>query len=159
MPAHPLTKGQLDEAKRLKEHFIAWQAKRRQAGEECSQEWAAEQLKFGQSALNQYLNGKIPLNPDAASKLARLMSIQVADFSPLVANEIAQLGGNAGAGAAQGAAAPIQITRRRWPFPAIDEEKMRRLSRDDALRIEMAILLAAAQISIDLRVEKSRRAA
>jgi len=91
MPAQPLTETQLEEARSLKQHFRIWQAKRRQAGEESSQDWAAEQLGFGQSALNQYLNGKIPLNPEAAAKFANLLSIEVTDFSPTVAGAIARL--------------------------------------------------------------------
>jgi len=91
MPAQPLTDAQLKEAQELKQRFRLWQASRRQAGGESSQEWAAEQLGFGQSALNQYLNGKIPLNAEAASKFASLMAVQVADFSPTIASHIARL--------------------------------------------------------------------
>lgn len=37
-----------------------------------------------------------------------------------------------------------------WPFPNLDQTKIRRLSRDDLLRLEGALLLAAAQIGLDI---------
>lgn len=88
MPALPLSVEQVEDALRLKQAFRAWQVQRRSEGKESSQEWAADQLGFGQSALNQYLNGKIPLNPDAASKLAQLLDVSVKDFSPSIAEGI-----------------------------------------------------------------------
>ncbi|WP_225784483.1 S24 family peptidase [Xenophilus sp. Marseille-Q4582] len=91
MPAKPLTERQLADAAELKSLFRHWQAARRIQGAESSQEWAAEQMGFGQSALNQYLNGKIPLNPEAASKFAQLLGVEVGDFSEAAAEEIAQI--------------------------------------------------------------------
>lgn len=88
MPAQPLSPEQLEDAQRLKQAFRVWQVQRRSSGLESSQDWAADQLGFGQSALSQYLNGKIPLNPDAATKLAQLFGISVQDFSPSIANGI-----------------------------------------------------------------------
>ncbi len=72
----------------MKTQFKAWQAVRKRAGEERSQEWASDQLGFGQSATAQYLNGRIPLNKEAASKFGRLMGVPVASFSPTMAAEI-----------------------------------------------------------------------
>lgn len=46
-----------------------------------SQEVAAERLGFNQSALSQYLNGKIPLNVDAAAKFSALLGCTIAEFS------------------------------------------------------------------------------
>ncbi|WP_416406497.1 LexA family transcriptional regulator [Paracidovorax citrulli] len=88
MPAQPLSPEQQEDARRLKQAFRVWQVQRRAEGVESSQEWAADQLGFGQSALSQYLNGKIPLNADAASKLAQLFGIPVRDFSPSIADGI-----------------------------------------------------------------------
>lgn len=88
MPAQPLSPHQLEEARLLKQAFRIWQTQRRAAGEDSSQEWAADKLGFGQSALNQYLNGKIPLNADAATKLAQLVGVSVRDFSSSIADEI-----------------------------------------------------------------------
>ena len=56
--------------------------------ESITVEWASKTLGFGQSALNQYLHGKIPPNPDVAAKFARLMGISAHDFGPLISLEI-----------------------------------------------------------------------
>lgn len=91
MPAKPLNLEQIGEAVLLKTIFKAWQDRRRSAGENWSQEFAGEQLGFGQSAMNQYLNGKIPLNPEAARKFANLLACEVEDFSFSIAKEIKHL--------------------------------------------------------------------
>lgn len=89
MPAKPLTEEQKADAGRLKQLFIAWQANRRRTGAEWSQEYAGEQLGFGQSALSQYLNGKIPLNPEAAASFCKLLGdVRVEQFSPALAREM-----------------------------------------------------------------------
>jgi len=94
MPAKPLTVRQLGDATRLKELFAQWQADRRQAKLPASQDWCAGELGFGQSAINQYLNGKIPLNLEAASKFAALLGVDVAEFSSSLADEIRKLTGS-----------------------------------------------------------------
>ncbi|NGZ86430.1 LexA family transcriptional regulator [Duganella aceris] len=91
MPALPLSQQQLTDAAKLKSLFLQWQQTRRDARLPPSQEAAAEYLGFGQSALAQYLNGKIPLNVDAALKLAHLLGVQVGDFSTTLAQQISQL--------------------------------------------------------------------
>jgi phage repressor protein C with HTH and peptisase S24 domain len=90
MPALPLTKEQLDDAARLKQRFLAWQKGRKDAGLPSSQEALSELLGFNQSAVSQYLNGRIPLNIEAAIKFASLIECQVADFSPSLASQIEQ---------------------------------------------------------------------
>ncbi|KQW97123.1 hypothetical protein ASC94_10040 [Massilia sp. Root418] len=90
MPALPLSDEQLAEAAKLKFLFQKWQKERRDAGLPSSQEAACEDLPFGQSALAQYLNGKIPLNVDAGIKLANLLGAQLADFSPTLADQAAK---------------------------------------------------------------------
>ena len=95
MPASPLTVRQLGDARRLKDLFEAWKADRRKQKLPWSQEWCAEHLDFGQSALSQYLNGKIPLNPEAASKFARLLEVDVSAFSESIAEEIRKMASNA----------------------------------------------------------------
>lgn len=91
MPASPLTTSQLAEAAQLKKLFVQWQHKRREEGQPASQEVAGDLLGFGQSALSQYLNGKIPLNVDAAVRLADLIGCAVADFSDSLAAEVSRL--------------------------------------------------------------------
>jgi phage repressor protein C with HTH and peptisase S24 domain len=82
MPATPLTPEQTADASRLKTIFATWQRARRDAGIPSSQEAISELLGFNQSALSQYLNGKIPLNVSAAVKFAALIGCSVSDFSP-----------------------------------------------------------------------------
>ncbi len=97
MPASPLSKQQLADAASLKSIFRAWQQHQRDKGAYVSQEEASEVIGFGQSALSQYLNGKIPLNIDAATKIAKLVGCQVSDFSQSLAQQAAgytvQIGG------------------------------------------------------------------
>jgi len=88
MPALPLTTEQLEDAARLKTLFAAWQKKQREAGLPSSQEALSDQLGFNQSALSQYLNGRIPLNIATATKFANLIGCAVSDFSRALADEI-----------------------------------------------------------------------
>lgn len=90
MPANPLTKEQLAEAARLKKIFVEWQAKQKHAELAYSQEAAAGILGFGQSAFSQYLNGRIPLNIDAAKKISDLLGCHISDFSESLAKEVAK---------------------------------------------------------------------
>lgn len=90
MPAAPLTSEQLADAARLKKLFSSWQTTRRDQGLPSSQEAATELLGFNQSALSQYLNGKIPLNLDAAAKFAKMMDRSVGDFSPTLEAQVSQ---------------------------------------------------------------------
>lgn len=45
-----------------------------------------------------------------------------------------------------------------WPFPSIDQHKVRTLSHDDRVRLDAAILFAAAQIGLDVGVKKDKSA-
>lgn len=92
MPASPLTHQELAEAAQLKRLFADWQRARKSAGKPSSQETAAGMLHFGQSALNQYLNGKIPLNLEAAIKFAKLLDVPISQFSPSMATQAALYG-------------------------------------------------------------------
>lgn len=82
MPAKILNPQQSSDAARLKAAFGEWQSKQRAAGKPASQEAAAALLGFNQSALNQYLNGKIPLNPHALGKLCALLGVEPIEISP-----------------------------------------------------------------------------
>lgn len=88
MPALPLTQEQLAEAARLKTLFATWQKGQREAGLPSSQEAISDQLGFNQSALSQYLNGRIPLNVAAARKFAALIGASIGDFSPSLAAQL-----------------------------------------------------------------------
>jgi len=93
MPALPLTPEQKADAVRLKALFQNWKEEKRARGELGSQDAFSDLVGFGQSAVNQYLNGKIPLNPAAAAKFSRVLKCQISDFSETIAaqaSEIAQ---------------------------------------------------------------------
>lgn len=120
MPAKPLTVRQLGDANRLKDLFVAWQADRSHAKLPYSQEWCANELGFGQSALNQYLNGRIPLNPEAAAKFAALLGRDIDQFSPTIADEIR--------GMAAGAGSALGTSQEGFEVLAVEE-------RDDIVRI------------------------
>jgi hypothetical protein len=93
MPAKPLTTEQKEDAKRLQTLFKGWQDRRRERGEPFSQEVAAGLLEVGrQSAVSQYLLGKIPLNIHALSQFAKLIGCTYEAISPTLAAEIGRLG-------------------------------------------------------------------
>lgn len=72
------------EAKRLKE---IWQSAPRQTQDEFG-----ERFDVGnQSAVGQFLNGRVPLSLKAAVGFARGLGVSVADFSPRLAAEIERL--------------------------------------------------------------------
>lgn len=88
MAAKPLNPAQRADAVRLKAAFKAWQANRKAKGEPHSQDEIAEPLLgFGQSALSQYLNGKIPLNGEVVQKFSHLLGIPPADISQEVVDQ------------------------------------------------------------------------
>ena len=91
MPVKTLNQSQLSDAKRLKEIFTEWQTKCKLAGLDASQAASGDLLGIGQSAVNQYLNGKIPLNVDVAAKFASLLSRPVHHFSVALAEDISNL--------------------------------------------------------------------
>ncbi|MDO8065601.1 S24 family peptidase [Janthinobacterium sp. SUN206] len=87
MPALPLSSEQLADAAKLKNLFKEWQHSRKENNLPHSQETAASALGFGQSALTQYLNGRIPLNVTAGIKFANLLGVALTEFSPALAEE------------------------------------------------------------------------
>lgn len=103
MPALPLTTEQKEDAARLKRLFLAWKESRKASGEPASQDFFSDLVGFGQSAVSQYLNGKIPLNPHAAAKFSKALGCQISDFSESVASLASEIGEGAGATADQGA--------------------------------------------------------
>jgi len=81
MPALPLSPEQLEDATRLK---AVYTAKKRQL--HLTQESLASACGWeSQGTVSQYLNGKIPLNLEAALKFAAALHVQVGDFSPRIA--------------------------------------------------------------------------
>lgn len=84
MPAKPLTPEQLEDAARLREQFDRFTLSLKDKGEASSQEALVAALGFGQSALSQYLRGKIPLNGDALRKFCELLGCNPWDISPSI---------------------------------------------------------------------------
>lgn len=87
MPAKKLTPEQKAEALHLKSLFKAYQAEAEARGDPHTQDALTEFLPFGQSALAQYLGGKIPLNAEAVLAFSGLLGIPAVDISPIVANQ------------------------------------------------------------------------
>lgn len=77
----PLEPWQLEDAARLKR---LWGAKKPMS----QQRFAAEYLDATQGAMWQYLDGRIPLNLDAAIKFASGLQVRVSDFSPRLAERL-----------------------------------------------------------------------
>jgi len=84
MPAKPLTSEQKADAARLKAAFLAYQERLKNSSEPHAQDEIAAKLPFGQSAMNQYLNGKIPLNAEALLEFCRLMDVTPGQISPSI---------------------------------------------------------------------------
>ncbi|CAJ0705940.1 LexA family transcriptional regulator [Ralstonia holmesii] len=88
MPAQPLTPEQKADAERLHMRFKAWQQDQKDRKLPSSQAEAASRLEFGQSALSQYLQGRIPLNVKALSKFCSLLECEPEEISPALASEM-----------------------------------------------------------------------
>lgn len=52
---------------------------------------------------------------------------------------------------AENRGAQVTASAKDWPFPKIDESKVRRLSDEDRASVQTAILIAAAQVGIDIK--------
>ncbi|CAK8744418.1 transcriptional repressor DicA [Sodalis glossinidius str. 'morsitans'] len=86
MKKKPLSPEQHEDAMRLKSIF---ESKKKQLG--FSQESIAYELGMRQSAVAQLLNGVNPLNMSNAAKFAKLLGVCVNDFSPTLAEKIAEV--------------------------------------------------------------------
>lgn len=87
MPAQPLSREQRLDADRLKAIYAS---KKRSLS--LTQESLAAACGWeSQGTVSQYLNGKIPLNKDAAVKFARHLKVKVEEFSPQLARDLAEL--------------------------------------------------------------------
>jgi len=89
MPANPLTPEQKRDAERL--NAIYGEHK---SAHKLTQAALADDLGFaGQSAVSQYLKGRIPLNVNVAVKFAKRFGCEVSHFSPSLQREIDRLAG------------------------------------------------------------------
>lgn len=82
-----LTSAQAEAARRLK---TLYEAKKKLLG--ITQQSIADELDITQGAVGHYLNGRNPLNPAVALVFARLLKVDVAEFSPALAKELAGMG-------------------------------------------------------------------
>src|SRR5690606_26122039 len=104
----PLSPLQLEDAARLRKIFVAWQAEQKEAGRPSSQLAVAPLFGFGQSALSQYINGKIPLNIEALLKFTEVLGCKPDAISPVLAAEIENITAVAG-GVAEISHMPVRM--------------------------------------------------
>lgn len=92
MPTRPTTPEQKADAARLEALYERWRdATMVKTGAKPTQEEVATLLGVSQSALSQRMRGTMSMSLDFASKAAQLIGCKVPDFSPSMANEIAEL--------------------------------------------------------------------
>ncbi len=80
-----LTTEQLEDAKRLK---ALYESKKKELG--VTQYTIADDLGITQGAVGHYLNGRNALNVEVASGFARLLQVSISDFSPSIAEKVAE---------------------------------------------------------------------
>ena len=91
MPAKPLTEEQKADAARLN---AIYKARRENVEPGLTQAVLADDLGFStQSAVSQYLQGKVPLNVEAAVKFAERLECSVSDFSATMQQVIDRIAG------------------------------------------------------------------
>lgn len=90
-----LTHEEKAEAGRLKAIYARRKSEARARGENLTQEIVGHRCGWesAQSATNQYLNAKVPLNLEAVLKLADVLDFDVSDVSPRLAAEVDRIAG------------------------------------------------------------------
>ncbi|MFP2768070.1 LexA family transcriptional regulator [Oceanisphaera sp. KMM 10153] len=87
MKRRPLSDAEKADAERLKSIYNRRKRELAGSGVRLTQEELASRCGWaGQSAVSQYLNGRVPLNIEAVMKFARELGVEVADISPNLAN-------------------------------------------------------------------------
>ena len=81
-----ITLAQAEDAHRLKQLY---EARKKLLG--VTQQSIADELDITQGAVGHYLNGRNPLNPSIALVFAQQLRVNVEDFSPTLAKELASL--------------------------------------------------------------------
>ncbi len=91
-PRRELTSEERAECARLKAIFEKRQKEARDQGARMTQETLGNSIgwRSGQSAVNQYLNGKVPLNLEALLKFAAELRFTPEEVSPRLASELAR---------------------------------------------------------------------
>ncbi|UAN58016.1 LexA family transcriptional regulator [Serratia sp. JSRIV004] len=88
MMKRTLTTEQLEDAAQLK---ALYESKKKQLG--ITQQQIADALDISQSAVGHYLNGRNALNLKVASVFAKILGVQIIDFSPSLSLEAKRLSG------------------------------------------------------------------
>jgi len=97
---------EIDECSALKAELAEYN-KRVPKEKRLTQEEIADQLGMSQGTLSSHLNGKRPINMAMASKMAKMLDIDVEKFSPRLADEISEISGSRISG---GAARNLRIS-------------------------------------------------
>lgn len=84
---------EIDECSALKAELAEYN-KRVPKEKRLTQEEIADQLGMSQGTLSSHLNGKRPINMAMASKMAKMLDIDVDKFSPRLAKEISEISGS-----------------------------------------------------------------
>ena len=118
----------------------------------------------GASMLSQHIKGRRPINLESALAYADGFGVSLAEISPRLAADVerAKLSSPANASSlavreelAQYNVAGLPSARRNpWPFPRIDFDKFVGLSPIEARHMENAILAAAGDLDLDIRVAR-----
>ena len=146
MPAKPLSPEQKQDAERLRKLVVAHQAKLRDQGESAAQESMTAVLGFGQSAFNQYINGKIPLNVSVLLRFAELLNVDPASISPdLAAQHDEQV--RRWMALPSSARQPSQLVST-WPFENVPESLFDALTERQKGLVEAELLRAIYRIQL-----------
>lgn len=124
---------QLEDADRLNTLFRA-KSKLSQA------DFGAMHRIGSQGMVWQYLHGHRALNIKAADAFARGLCVSIDQFSPTIAQQISMASRQVG-----------DSHELPWPLPKIDEGKVRSLSGTEVAELQAAIVIAAAQLGLDVK--------
>lgn len=114
----------------------------------------------GASMISQHIHGRRPINLDAALAYSTGFNVSIGEISPRVANEVARGTLGLGAGSAgkveePGVSYMARTRQERWPFSRVDFDKLVSLQGVDARNLENALLAAAGDLDLDIRVARS----
>lgn len=105
-------------------------------------EFGAQYEIGSQGMVWQYLSGRRPLNIKAAGAFARGLGVKIEDFSPEIAKQVV---------AASKKTGEQPVEPKPWPFDRVDQRKVAALDTGGKARLEAAILIAAAQVGVDIK--------
>lgn len=91
-----LTPNEAQDAQRLEAAYHRWKATEKAAGRPATQEYLAEKCGWsGQSAVSQFIRGRIPLNLEALAKLSKALGVAPRQISPTLSDLLPLQGSNA----------------------------------------------------------------